>query len=145
MEVRIETYKDMITTRRGKHCRPLQEITAEERRWMRLTTFNILAPTEWRGYNIIVCSSINCVSSVCRLTTFRREAPPRAIPPPIVSTVLKSPHCMGITVILVTSDDLVRICQIIIDADSSESSSSLTKYRSQKRPTFMFAWSCCEK
>ena len=40
MVVRIETNKDMVTTMKGKHCRLLEDITEEERRWMRLTCDN---------------------------------------------------------------------------------------------------------
>ena len=39
------------TPRKWKHCSGLHEITVEERRWMRWTTFNILTPTERRRYN----------------------------------------------------------------------------------------------
>ena len=46
--------------------------------------------------------------------------------------------CQGITATLVTSGDLVRILSNK-DAASSESSSSLVKHRSQKRPAMMLA------
>ena len=45
VEVRLMIETKTVTTRKGKHvC--LQEITVEERRWVRLTSFNILAPTD---------------------------------------------------------------------------------------------------
>ena len=65
-----------------------------------------------------------------RPTRFRKDAPP-AIPPPIAS----EKSTLGRSCTARSNDD----------AAPSESSSSLVKHRSQKRPDFMFASSCYEK